>query len=339
MASAVLNVSVSDGSYILLTSSMISDLLGVDETLYDNQVSLNVTWIVFATSLVFIMQAGFTMIEVGSVRIKNTKSILIKNLLDCCFGSVVFFAYGWALAFGESNAFIVSLPNSLPFLFRWQWFHVIERYGKHHGGGSTYLCTVDFSVHLLCYCFNHRLRCVSRELPIYGVVCHVVPIYRAVAERTQLFAYLVYTFFLTTFIYPPVAHWLWTEEGWASQVLFLLAEKPHPQELKRGVSAVHMVGGSCALIGAWLVGPRIGRFDKSRKIAKQNTVFQVLGTLLLWFGWYGFNCGSTQSIIGTHAQSASKIGVATTASAAASGKILFYSIVLGYWLVSGSASS
>eukprot|EP00116_Pleurobrachia_bachei_P016411 sb/3476673/ len=90
-----------------------------------------------------------------------------------------------------------------------------------------------------------------------------------------------------------------------------------------------MVGGSCALIGAWLVGPRIGRFDKSRKIAKQNTVFQVLGTLLLWFGWYGFNCGSTQSIIGTHAQSASKIGVATTASAAASGTT---TILLNFFL-------
>ena len=94
-----------------------------------------------------------------------------------------------------------------------------------------------------------------------------------------MFAYLVYTFFLTTFIYPPVAHWLWTEEGWASV---------HNKENRlfgvgvldfAGVSAVHMVGGSCALIGAWLVGPRIGRFDKNRKIAKQNTVFQVLGKL------------------------------------------------------------
>ena len=101
----------------------------------------------------------------------------------------------------------------------------------------------------------------------------------AVAERTQLFAYLVYTFFLVTIIYPPVAHWAWTEEGWAS------AFNPDPLfgvgALDfAGVVVVHVVGGTCALIGCTLVGPRQGRFVKNSKIVKQNAVFQVLGEYL-----------------------------------------------------------
>ena len=102
----------------------------------------------------------------------------------------------------------------------------------------------------------------------------------AVAERTQLFAYLVYTFFLVTVIYPPVAHWAWTEEGWAS------AFNPDPLfgvgALDfAGVIVVHVVGGACALIGCTLVGPRQGRFVKNSKIVKQNAVFQVLGKMTI----------------------------------------------------------
>ena len=92
------------------------------------------------------------------------------------------------------------------------------------------------------------------------------------AERTQLFAYLVYTFFLVTIIYPPVVHWVWTPEGWASPY--------NPQPLFgvgvidfAGVMVVHIVGGTCALIGATMVGPRQGRFDKNSNIVKQNAVF------------------------------------------------------------------
>lgn len=98
------------------------------------------------------------------------------------------------------------------------------------------------------------------------------------AERTQLIAYVIYTLFLATIIYPPVAHWVWTDEGWASP------QNPHPLfDIGvvdfAGVNAVHVVGGTCALVGSYLVGPRQGRFDKKTPLAKQNAVFQCLGRM------------------------------------------------------------
>ncbi|XP_063695210.1 uncharacterized protein LOC134826670 [Bolinopsis microptera] len=290
-----------------VTWKQIADMIGYNaseikelkETGEHTKNAVNISWMMMATTLVFIMQAGFTMVEVGSVRIKNTKSILVKNLLDACVGSVMFYIYGWAFSFGKGNAFL-----------GYNGFVLMSGFNR---DGTEIVDPYQYALWTFQYTF-----CATASTIVSG----------AVAERTQLFAYLVYTFFLVTVIYPPVAHSIWTDEGWASPY------NPNPLfgvgaiDFAGGV-VVHVVGGTCALIGSILVGPRQGRFVKNSKIVKQNAVFQVLGTLLLWFGWYGFNCGSTMGLGENLSNSAAKIGVATTLSASSSGTT---TILLNFFL-------
>ena len=142
----------------------------------------------------------------------------------------------------------------------------------------------------------------------------------AVAERCAMSGYAGYAFFLTTFVYPMVAHWVWSDKG------FLSAFKVNPYKNVgvidfAGCGVVHMVGGAAAGIGAWVLGPRIGRFDPDVPVTEfkgHSAPLTVLGTFILWVGWYGFNPGSTLAIVGS-GDVASKVAVCTTLSAAAGG--------------------
>lgn len=143
----------------------------------------------------------------------------------------------------------------------------------------------------------------------------------AVAERVTFEAYFIYSFVLTAFIYPVVSHWCWSGDGWASAF--------HPSLLFStgvidfaGSGVVHMTGGLAALVGAVFLGPRTGRFDGNGvpvALSQQSMPFQTLGTMILWFGWYGFNCGSALSLSGQLGAVVAKTAVTTTLSAAMSG--------------------
>lgn len=140
----------------------------------------------------------------------------------------------------------------------------------------------------------------------------------AVAERMKLEAYFIYTIIITAFIYPAVVHWVWHPEGWAS-AFNTGADAPIIDFAGSGV--VHMVGGWSGMMGAWIVGPRKGRFEKAEDAVDFTThsiPMQAFGTLILWFGWYGFNCGSTVAVSGAMATGA-LVAVTTTLAAAAGG--------------------
>ena len=223
----------------------------------NTQVLLNIVWTMVGAFLVYFMQAGFAMVETGFTRAKNSGNILMKNMMDFVLGSIFFFIIGFALMFGGSNAFIGTAgffhPKSLA-----------DADGMFNG--------LPIGVFMIF----QTVFCATSATIVSG----------AMAERTKFISYLIYSAAISIFIYPITGHWIWGG-GWLSQIGF------HDFA---GSTAVHMVGGLCALAGAKMVGPRIGKYTKEGKpvaIPGHNLPLGALGVFLLWFCWFGFNCGST----------------------------------------------
>jgi Amt family ammonium transporter len=214
---------------------------------------LDTLWVLIAAILVFFMQAGFGMVETGLIRTKNAGNVLMKNLMDFCFAALGFFIFGYAIAYGGSG----------PMFGTSGWFMA----GVEPASG-----TIPTSVFWLF------------QAVFAGTAATIVS--GAMAERMKFMAYLTYSFLLTAFIYPVVAHWVWGG-GWLAAMDF------HDFA---GSTVVHGVGGMAALVGSWLLGARIGRFNKDGSpnvIAGHNLPLVMVGVFILWFGWYGFNAGST----------------------------------------------
>jgi len=244
-------------------------------------------WVLFCGVLVFMMQAGFAMLCAGSVRAKNVRNIMLKNLLDACVGALSF----WALGYGVA-------------------------YGKYHDGNEI----IGSSFFFLSGQFERRDTFHSFFFQFAFAATAATIVSGAVAERCGMFAYAGYAFVLTAFVYPVVAHWVWSDKG------FLSAFKSEPYLNVgtvdfAGCGVVHMTGGIAAGIGAYVLGPRIGRFDPNTDQSEfqgHSTPLTVLGTFILWVGWYGFNPGSTLAIVG-YQEVAAKVAATTTLAAAAGG--------------------
>lgn len=217
--------------------------------------------------LVFIMQLGFAMLCTGSVRAKNALNIMLTNVLDAASGAVSYYLFGFAFAFGDgasSNGFI----------------------------GNYYFCLRGFPDEAAGYDYSFFLFQWAFAIASAGITSG------SIAERTQFVSYILFSFFQTGLVYPVVSHWLWSPNGWLS------ASATDAGNLLLGSGAVdfagsgvvHMVGGIAGLWGSIVEGPRIGRFDAdgrpSKSMAAHNATLVVLGTFILWFGWYGFNGGS-----------------------------------------------
>jgi ammonium transporter, Amt family len=252
----------------------------------DISTSVDVFFILFSGYLVFVMQIGFAMLTAGSVRSKNTKNVLLKNVLDACVGAIAYFLFGWAFAYGpRANTFI-----------GWGQFALGGDPVPHHK-----------------FFFQWAFAATAATI-VSG----------SVAERTSFYAYLGYAFFLTAFVYPVVSHWLWgggflsTIFGWGA-IDFA------------GCAVVHMVGGFAGLAGAVIVGPRLGRFDSEGKVVPipgHSATLCTLGTFMLWFGWYGFNPGSTLSLKGVLRETAARCAVTTTLAAGSAGVMTLFIIKL-----------
>lgn len=192
----------------------------------NTQVLLNIVWTMVGAFLVYFMQAGFAMVETGFTRAKNSGNILMKNMMDFVLGSIFFFIIGFALMFGGSNAFIGTAD----------FFHpksLADADGMFNG--------LPIGVFMIF----QTVFCATSATIVSG----------AMAERTKFISYLIYSAAISIFIYPITGHWIWGG-GWLSQIGF------HDFA---GSTAVHMVGGLCALAGAKMVGPRIGKYTKEGK--------------------------------------------------------------------------
>ena len=209
-------------------------------------------WFLAGAALVFWMQAGFAMCEAGFTRAKNAGNIIMKNLMDFCIGTVMWFICGASLMLG---------PNIMKGFAGGFSFDVFTHYGSFNY--SSFVFNLVF--------------CATTATIVSG----------SMAERTKFSSYCIYSAVISAVIYPIEAHWTWGG-GFLAQWGF------HDYA---GSTCIHMVGGICAFIGAWMLGPRIGKFEKdgNGKIVKvnafpgHNLVIAALGVFILWLGWYGFN--------------------------------------------------
>ena len=223
------------------------------------QAILDNVWILIAASLVILMQAGFALVEAGLTRGKNVANIFMKNLMDFCIGSVLFFAVGYAIAFGGKMSGIGGIIGGDG------WFLA--------GDGIFTYGTLDKFVF---FTFQAAFAATAATI-VSG----------AMAERTKFKSYIIFSAVISAVIYPVVVRWQWGG-GW----LFQLSTPFHDFA---GSSLVHMTGGIAAAVGAALLGPRIGRYSadgRPRAIPGHSIPFAILGCFILLVGWYGFNAGS-----------------------------------------------
>lgn len=223
------------------------------------QAILDNVWILIAASLVILMQAGFALVEAGLTRGKNVANIFMKNLMDFCIGSVLFFAVGYAIAFGGKMSGIGGIIGGDG------WFLA--------GDGIFTYGTLDKFVF---FTFQAAFAATAATI-VSG----------AMAERTKFKSYIIFSAVISAVIYPVVVRWQWGG-GW----LFQLSTPFHDFA---GSALVHMTGGIAAAVGAALLGPRIGRYGadgKPRAIPGHSIPLAILGCFILLVGWYGFNPGS-----------------------------------------------
>lgn len=238
-----------------------------EEETYLSQTAGNIMWTMIGAMLVMFMQPGFALVECGLTRAKNAGNILMKNFMDFGFGGVVYFLIGFGLMFGPSV-------------------------GGFIGSSGFALAGVDASSPsgqwtLTFYFFQAMFAATSATI-VSG----------AVAERTRFTAYILASVAVSAFIYPVSGSWAWNglyadTQGWLEAMGFIDFA---------GSTVVHSVGGWVALAGAIVVGPRIGKYSpdgQARSIPGHNLPLAALGVFILWFAWFGFNCGSTTTADGT----------------------------------------
>lgn len=214
-------------------------------------------WFLIGAALVFLMQAGFAMVETGFTRSKNAGNIIMKNLMDFCIGTVVFVLLGFSLMMSENYLFgFIGIPE----------LTIFTDFGAflEQGNAPSFVFNLVF--------------CATAATIVSG----------AMAERTKFLSYCIYSAVLSLFVYPVEAGWVWNAQGWLAVRGF------HDFA---GSAAIHSVGGITALIGAIMVGPRLGKYQTAEdgSVTKVNAIpghaitLGALGCFLLWFGWYGFN--------------------------------------------------
>lgn len=221
--------------------------------------AIDTIWVAICAAIIFFMEGGFALLEAGFVRSKNAMSIIAKVIIDVTFGGIAFFIIGFGIAYGNSNG--------------WFAFDV----------GIT---TEDLGLGLT----------VSNKLfwfiQLGFAIAAISIVSGAVAERMKIWSYAVYVFIFCAVMYPLVANWVWNPNGWLAVRGF---------NDFAGSAAVHAMGGFSALAAAIVLGPRIGKYTKNGEanaIPGHNLPLAAVGAFILWFGWFGFNPGSTLGAVG-----------------------------------------
>ena len=249
------------GATTLLWASPVSaqDLDSAPQAVVDN------LWLVIAGALVFLMQAGFAFVEAGLTRAKNLANIMAKNLADMAIGVTMFFVVGYTIAYGSGGSDWLGGFGDLFFQESADPDVLFDL-----GAGLTPATNFFFQV-------------------VFAATAVTIAS-GAMAERTKFTTYLVFAAVMTAIIYPVVVHWTW---GGGLIAQMSIGDAVYSDFA--GSTIVHLTGGVAALVGAYLVGPRIGKYGedgKPRAIPGHNVGYAVIGVFILWFGWFGFNAGS-----------------------------------------------
>jgi len=231
------------------------------------------TWVLISAFIIFTMQSGFGLLESGCVSSKNQVNIMYKNACDVIFGGLMYWMVGYGLQFGD-------------------WDHGARAFC----GVGRFAVDVDNDLEMgdvfVSYVFQLSFACTATTI-VSG----------AMAERVKLPAYIIYAFFNPAVAYAIPAHWVWDGYGWLSKLGVVDIA---------GSGVVHLCGGAAALVAAIVLGPRKGRFDNGTGSAPVgNGLNMILGTFILWWGWLGFNCGSTFGVQGGLWKLAGKSAVTT----------------------------
>jgi len=248
--------------------------------------AIDTMWVLIGAALVFFMQAGFAMVETGFTRAKNAGNIIMKNLMDFACGTVVYWLIGFGIMYGTTELIDGIMGE----------FSVVR--------------AIDSDWTALIF---QTVFCATAATIVSG----------AMAERTKFKSYLVYSVVISAFVYPISGHWIWGG-GWLSTLGtadgLLSGLGAYGFHDFAGSTAVHMVGGVAALVGAKILGPRIGKYGKDgkpRAIPGHSITLGALGVFILWFGWFGFNPASSLAIEGLESN-VGRIYVTTNLAAACS---------------------
>lgn len=229
------------------------------ELLNEHVYAINTVWVALCAALIFFMEAGFALLEAGFIRAKNAMSIIAKVIIDITFGGIAFFVVGFGVAYGASNGWFAS------------GFGIME--------GDLGL---DLTVSNQLFWFIQLGFAIAAISIVSG----------ALAERMKLWSYAIMVVVFCGIMYPLVANWVWNPNGWLAVRGF---------NDFAGSAAVHAMGGFSALAAAIVLGPRIGKYSKegnSNTIPGHNLPLASVGAFILWFGWFGFNPGSTLGAVG-----------------------------------------
>ena len=222
---------------------------------------INIVWVFLGAVMVMLMQAGFAILEAGLTRQKNCNNVLMKNIMDFAIGSIIFLVVGFGLMFGESLGGIVGITGFID---------------------PTTLNLSQFeALSPTVFIFFQTVFCATAATIVSG----------AMAERTKFSSYLIYTLVISLVIYPISGHWIWGG-GFLSKIGFIDYA---------GSTAVHSVGSWAALMGAVVLGPRMGKYNRdgsTNAIPGHNIMMATLGVFILWFCWFGFNPGSSLEAAG-----------------------------------------
>jgi ammonium transporter, Amt family len=267
--------------------AMAADPSGAETLAQNSSAPVDYIWILICGFLVFFMQAGFAMVETGFCRAKNATNLMAKNTIDFVIASLFFMAFGFAVMMGKDFHGLIGTTG---------WFL----------GGENY----DVGKYLMFFW----------QLVFAGTAATIVS--GAVAERLKFGSYLVYSLVVSAIIYPIYGHWVWGG-GWLAHLPFGAGHVDFA-----GSGVVHTIGGFVGLAGAIVLGPRFGKFGKDGKpkaIPGHSITLAALGTFILWFGWFGFNPGSTFS---AHQLRITVVAVNTNMAAAAGGAIALLIVYL-----------
>ena len=221
--------------------------------------AIDTVWVALCAALIFQMEGGFALLEAGFVRSKNAVSIIAKVMIDIMFGGIAFYLLGFGIAYGESNG----------------WFAF-----------DTGIMTNDLGLGLTIS--NSLFWFIQMGFAIAAISI----VSGGVAERMKMWSYAVYVVIFCAFMYPLAVNWVWNPNGWLAQRGF---------NDFAGSAAVHAMGGFAALAGAIVLGPRIGKYNEDgtiNAIPGHNLTLSAVGAFILWFGWFGFNPGSTLAAVG-----------------------------------------